>query len=543
MRKAGRWMETPGLKTSPPPASSAWTRQGTPLTTTKRTTTPEPSSLPHRKRLKLARVSLPEIRYVNLLWCSLAGLRCLRVVPVFVAPIDGPDDRDDKNLLHWLPDPCPTASLCRICITLPCHADIPSPNSGVSLLGDVRLNVQDPRMDLCQLPWRPQHYMAAVEMHDPILGTPWSLCPRSCLARIVKKAELEHGLTFRVGFEVEFALASSLTETRTYSSAGAFDEVAPFLEDVCETLHELGVGVEQMHKESGPGQYEVVLGHRSVMEAVDGLLFAREAIVAVAYRHQRRVSSLPKYMAGHAGNGCHVHLSLWRDGRNLLRPPGLLQTTPSLTNLDDVLKTYGSAEGMLLLDETLRDFLGGLQALLPALMCFTTPTPNSFRRIQPGAWAGAYSGWGIGNKEVPLRLPVQSLEEGLFTNFEVKLCDATANPYIAVAALLSAGLVGLEAAATTTKDKLIQNPMLLPPPLDVDPGHLSLGERAQRGIRALPKDWAEAKTCLMGPEAASLRELLGGDMVQACVATRESEWAALKGMTLEKEASFLYDKY
>lgn len=490
----------------------------------------------------------PEMRYVNLLWCSLAGLRCLRVVPVLVAPVDGPDDRDDKNILHWLPNPCPTASLCRVVLTLPCHADIPSPDSGVSVLGDVRLNVQDPQMELFQLPWRSRHYMAAVELLDPISGAPWSLCPRSCLARIVKKAELEHGLSFRVGFEIEFALASAdcqigITEMRTYSSAGAFDANAAILEELCETLHELGLQVEQMHKESGPGQFEVVLGHGPVITAVDGLLFAREAIVAVAHRHQRKVTFLPTYMAGHAGNGCHVHLSLWRDGKNLLRPPGLRETRPSLKKLDDVLKTYGSAQGMLLLDETLRHFLSGLQAFLPALMCFTTPTPNSFRRIQPGAWAGAYQGWGVSNKELPLRLPIQSLEEGLFTNFEVKMCDATANPYIAVAALLSAGLVGLEAAAATKKDKLVQNPMVLPPPLDVDPGQLSLDERVQRGIRALPKDWAEAKASLMSPEAARLRELLGEDMVKACVATRESEWAALKGMPLEQEVSFLFDKY
>jgi glutamine synthetase len=199
---------------------------------------------------------------------------------------------------------------------------------------------------------------------------------------------------------------------------------------------------------------------------------------------------------------------------------------------------------MMLLDETLRQFLGGLHALLPALMCFTTPTPNSFRRIEPRSWAGAFQGWGIGNKEVPLRLPIQSLEEGVFTNFEVKLCDATANPYIAVAALISAGLVGLEAAAMASKDdEPIRNKMLLPPPLDVDPGQLSLREHARRGIRKLPEDWAKAKAYLMSPEATRLRELLGADMVQACVATRESEWAALKGMTLEKEVSLLYDKY
>ena len=85
--------------------------------------------------------------------------------------------------------------------------------------------------------------------------------------------------------------------------------------------------------------------------------------------------------------------------------------------------------------------------------------------------------------------------------------------------------------------------MILPAPLNVDPGQLSSDERAQRGILALPNDWIEAKACLMAPEAAPLRELLGADMVQACVATRESEWAALRGMSLETEASFLFDKY
>lgn len=414
-------------------------------------------------------------------------------------------------------------------------------------MGDVRLHI--PKRHLRRLPWRPKHHMAAVDMRDPISGKPWSLCPRSCLARIVEMAEEKYGLTFRVGFEVEFALVSQAeslyTDTRTYCSAGAFDKAASFLEDLCETLQELGLTVEQLHKESAPGQLEIVLGHLPVILAVDGLLFAREAIVAVAHRHKQRVTFLPKYMAGHAGNGCHVHLSLWRDGCNLLRPPGLVHIQPALETLDDVLRVYGGAEGegVLLLDGTFRHFLGGLQALLPALMCFTTPTPNSFRRLQPGAWAGAFQGWGIGNKEAPIRLPVQSLAEGLFTNFEVKLCDATANPYLAVAALLSAGLVGCDEAAAASKDGSLPNPMLLPPPLDKDPGQLSPAERAHLGIKALPKDWSEAKDCLMGPEAAPLREYLGAEIVQACVATRESEWAKLGSLSLEEEVALLFDRY
>ena len=479
----------------------------------------------------------PRLRYVNLLWCSLGGLRCVRVVPVVVK--EGKEE-DDSDVASWLPQPCPTASLSRACITLPCHADIPSPGAGVPSDGDVILTVLHPGVDLRRLPWRPQHFLAPVTLCDPLSKAPWSLCPRACLARLVAHVERCHGIHFRAGFEVEFAVAElgnqqfGWEDRRTYCSSGAFDAAAPMLEDMAETLQLLGLTVEQLHKESGPGQFEIVLGHCPVLDSVDNLLLAREAVTAVAHRHQRRATFLPKYLANQAGNGCHVHISLWQEGKNLLHasPP----PSPPPKDLDAVLDAYGAADRFA---PTVRHFLGGVHALLPALMCFTTPTPQSFRRIQPGAWAGAFQGWGIGNKEVPLRLPVQSVEKGLFTNVELKLCDATANPYMAVASVLAAGLVGLEGGGGGHKE----TPWDLPPPIRGDPGQLTPEERAQQGIRALPTDWAAAKAALMAPQAAGLRKHLGEGLVQACVAVRDSEWKTLAGMSLEEEVAFLFDRY
>lgn len=488
-----------------------------------------------------------ETKHINFLWCSLAGLRCLRVVPVHTMydkkRVDQYADIDENGYLKWLPKPMPSVSLSRACISLPAHEDTPSPDSGVPFVGDICLQLEDPMSNLMCLPWRPKHFMGAVRMLDPISHAPWSLCPRSCLARILEKAQARHGISFRVGFELEFALATidgKFDDRHTYSSARAFDVESSLLDDLCDTLYSMGIVVEQLHKESAPGQFELVLGHLPAMEAVDGLLLAREAVAAVAYRHQRRVTLLPKFLPEYAGNGCHVHLSLWKNGINILSLSG---ATIRPGSLDGVLDVYTTLSGFSSLNETFRQFLGGLVALLPALMCFTTPTPNSFRRLQPGAWAGAFQGWGIANKEVPLRLPVQTLEDGLFTNVEVKLCDSTANPHIALAAILSAGLVGVDLAATLSEADFAESFAALPAPLDVDPGQLTYAERTRRKIKELPREWSTAKACLMSPEGKGLRELLGEDMVRACVAIRESEWAALGGIRLEEEIDLLFDRY
>jgi glutamine synthetase len=308
----------------------------------------------------------------------------------------------------------------------------------------------------------------------------------------------------------------------------ALDAAAPVLQEMCEMIHALGKGlrVEQMHKESAPGQFEIVLGHLPALEAADGLLLAKQAIVAVAQRHGLRASFLPKLAAEQAGSGCHVHLSVWRSC-----PDNTLLSTCHLPprelegGLAELVQRHGAG---LLTHAHFRRFVGGVVAHLPSLMCFTTPTPNSFRRLQPSAWAGCHAIWGFGNKEAPVCVPLVAPSKGLFSNFEFKLCDGTANPHVALAALLAAGMVGIDCGIEP------------PPPTQVDPGASPPGVAAPR---RLPQTFAEAKAHLVAAERSPLRAMLGEDFVQCHLAVREAEWAKLGPQSLEEEARLLFDRY
>lgn len=210
-------------------------------------------------------------------------------------------------------------------------------------------------------------------------------------------------------------------------------------------IHSLGLRVEQVHKESAPGQFELVLQHLPALQAADGLLLAKQAIVVVAHRHKLRASFLPKVSPGEAGSGCHVHLSVWKQGQGNLSTCALGAGALEGLDLEGLVQQHGNG----LLSGAFQHFLAGVHAHLPSIMCFTTPTPNSFRRLQPSTWSGCFAIWGFGNKEAPLCIPVgaSTNSESLFTNFELKLCDGTANPHIALTALIAAGNVSGRVAA------------------------------------------------------------------------------------------------
>ena len=258
--------------------------------------------------------------FLHLLWCNLAGLRCTRRVVLTGDEGEGADD------IAGIGDP----SLCKACITLPIHADVPAGG----WIGDGSVRLRPDPSTLRPVPWIPggRAQLALVTMVDELTGQPWSLCPRALLQRVLAGAEAQHGLAFRVGFEIEFVLAdaqghpmgtqpvlldqvlflalalafarlttnpnkhttSSLSipfhskyTTHTHS---ALDAAMPILQEMVEAIHALGKGarVEQVHKESAPGQFEIVLGHLPALEAADQLLLAKQAIVAVSQRHGLR---------------------------------------------------------------------------------------------------------------------------------------------------------------------------------------------------------------------------------------------------------------
>jgi glutamine synthetase len=179
------------------------------------------------------------------------------------------------------------------------------------------------------------------------------------------------------------------------------------------------------------------------------------------------VSFAPKVLADGVGNGGHVHLSLWRNERNL----------------------FANGDGPCGLTREAAEFTGGILRRLPALLAVGAPSAGSCLRLVPSHWAGAFVAWGPENREAALRLvtgPAGS--RSWAANLEVKCFDQSANPYLAMAGLIFAGLSGMDEQAE------------LPDPVDVDPATLSEEERAKREITALPGSLTEAADAFLADE-------------------------------------------
>jgi glutamine synthetase len=211
-----------------------------------------------------------------------------------------------------------------------------------------------------------------------------------------------------------------------------------------------------------------------------------EAIRGVAHRMGLETTMAPKpYLEG-AGNGHHLHLSLYEGD------------VPLLFDGSGALSGPGSG------------FVAGILQHMPAVMAFTAPSPNSYQRLAPGMWASAYAAYGLDNREAAVRLasPVAGRESAT-ANVEFKPVDVTSNPYLALAAVLAAGLDGIERGLDPGE------------PTMVDPATLSDGERASRGILPLPASPEEALDAL--EEDRVLIEALGEPLVRTHVAVARAQ--------------------
>lgn len=261
------------------------------------------------------------------------------------------------------------------------------------------------------------------------------------------------------------------------------------------------------------------------MAAVDAVLFSREAVTAVAAKHGLVASFLPKLLAGSASSGLHLHFSLWEGETNLIEHEPLRPRAFVFAGSEEP-----AVPGLSVTGEA---FLAGVLAHLPALMVFTTPSPNSFRRLAPHAWTGAYQCYGVNNREAPLRLcSTPGAPEA--ANCELKAFDGTANPHLGVAATIVAGLMG------------VQQDLRLPLPVTCDPGTMSQAARDGAGIARLPATLGEALAAYDADEELqyALAAAWGSrTLPRAFLATRRSEWEHFKGMPLEVEAALLYARY
>jgi glutamine synthetase len=327
----------------------------------------------------------------------------------------------------------------------------------------------------------------------------------------------ERGARLEVAFENEFALA-------THDDDGAYVPVdaslcfstigmaasADYVDALVAALEAQGIPLEQYYAELGHGQQEISTVHRPAVRAADEQLLVRETIRGVATQHGLVATLAPKPWPEGAGNGCHIHFSLWdaEGERNRFHDP-------------DAPDRF-SAEG--------RSFLAGVLAHLPGLCGLTAPSFNSYHRIVPQYWAGAFTCWGHDNREAPLRLPsVFSGMEEASTNLELKASDATCNPYLAVGGVIAAGLDGLERGLEP------------PAPVEVDPATLSDEARAELGIRRVPSSQEEALAALADDDV--LMGALGPVLAGSYLAVRRSEWEAYSAEDDAFEQQGHFEKY
>lgn len=286
---------------------------------------------------------------------------------------------------------------------------------------------------------------------------------RGLLRRAVTQLA-EDDLTAKAAFEIEWVIGKDSDDfvPATRGPAYGFTRVVEqsgYLVDILSALRDQNVAVEQIHPEYAAGQFEVSVAAEHPLDAADTFVLVRETIRAVSLRHGLRASFSPKVDAIGVGNGGHVHLSLWREGSNL----------------------HSGGDGPCGITDTAESFAAGILEKLPALLAVGAPSAASYLRLVPGAWAAPFRACGHENREAAVRLITGSTgDESRAANLEIKVLDQSANPYLCMSGLLFAGMWGIRAG------------LRLPDLVDIDPATLSDAERAERGIRRLPRSLGEA---------------------------------------------------
>jgi glutamine synthetase len=339
-------------------------------------------------------------------------------------------------------------------------------------------------------------------------GTVHAACQRT-FARRMTEAARDRGIELRTAFEIEWFVGEETADgTVVPGCAGpAYGmtrvvELSDYIRDVIAALDAEEVEVEQFHPEYAPGQLEVSIAAADPVRAADLTVLVRQTIRAVTQRHGMRVSFAPVVVAGQVGNGGHVHLSVWRDGRNL----------------------FAGGDGRYGLTEAGESFLAGVLEALPSLCAVGAPSVASYLRLVPSRWAGCFRCWGRENREAAVRFVTGSRgSEPTAANAEVKCFDASANPYLLVGSLVAHGLAALH------------DTRALPDEVEGDPVLFDPAELDRRGVTRLPQSLPEALEHLA--RDAVLAEAMGGPLFESFLAVRRAEAELFAGRTPDEVAT------
>ncbi len=390
---------------------------------------------------------------------------------------------------------------------------------GSSIEGFVRIEESDmylhPDYNTLEIfPWRPQQGKVArliCDVYRPD-GTPFEGDPRYVLQRAIAKAA-DQGYTFKVGPECEFFLFQSdengLPTTITYEQAGYFD-LGPMdfgenaRRDMVMTLEDMGFVVEASHHEVAPSQHEIDIQYDEALATADNIMTFKLAVKSIAKQHGLHATFMPKPVYGVNGSGMHINMSLYHNGRNIFAD---------------------SSDGNGLSKEAYY-FIGGLMKHMKAITAIVNPLINSYKRLVPGYEAPVHIAWSAKNRSPLIRIPAAG---GEGTRIELRSPDPAANPYLALAVCLGAGLEGIE-------QKLM-------PPASVDCNifEMSQEEKNARKIEEIPGTLLEAIEAV--EQDPLMKEILGEHVYHKYMEAKKEEWQSYRSQVTEWEIARYLNRY
>ena len=390
---------------------------------------------------------------------------------------------------------------------------------GSSIDGFARIEESDmclrPDLDSFVIfPWRPQTGKVARLICDVYKtdGTPFEGDPRHILKKAMAEAE-KMGYTFNVGPECEFFLfnvdengapTTNSNDQAAYFDLGPNDLGENARRDMVLTLEDMGFVIEASHHECAPAQHEIDFKYGEAVKTADSIMTFKLAVKTIAQRHGLHATFMPKPKANMAGSGMHINMSLEKDGKNV----------------------FADENGKNGLSEEAYHFIAGLMKHINGIVAITNPLVNSYKRLIPGYEAPVYIAWSAKYRSPLIRIPAA---RGKGTRVELRNPDPTANPYLALAVCLIAGLDG------------IKNKLEVCDSVDANIYAMTKKERRERGIDSLPETLIDAVKHLEKDEL--IMEFLGEETAEKYIEAKKAEWKSYKVAVSEWEVNQYLSTY
>ena len=370
---------------------------------------------------------------------------------------------------------------------------------GSSIDGYVRIDESDmylrPDLDtFAVLPWNLDGYSTArfiCDVYRPS-GEAFEGDPRNVLKMVMKKAK-DMGFDVNAGPEPEFFLfkINENPSSITLHDNGSYFDLLPVdfgeetRREIVVSLEKMGFEVEAAHHEVAPSQHEIDFKYTNALKTADNIQTFKLVVKSIALFKNLKATFMPKPVFGINGSGMHIHLSLEKDGKN----------------------AFYDESGEYQLSKTALSFIAGILSHAKAITAITNPIINSYKRLVPGYEAPVNIAWATGNRSALIRIP-QARKNG--TRLEYRSPDPTANPYLALALLISAGLEGVE--------KSLQPPK----PVAENIFDMTRKMREEKGVETLPADLKEAIDHMK--KDPLIKDVLGDHIYSKFIEAKEKEW-------------------